>query len=127
MTTINSYELLAGCAPISHADAVNYQRRWLLVDEASQWISDPALLEKIQTDIRFGYMVLRAPGMLRMDIPLDVIEDDDSVRLTVQIGSQQVDAVDEGEVAATWASECLGKSCRLVKIHPDAAAFDWPA
>lgn len=127
MTTITTtYTPVAGCGPVSHADAANYHRRWLLVDAQTQWISDPALLGRIEPDIRFGYLVLQAPGMLRLDLPLDVIEDDDSVRLNVRVGPHQVDAVDEGDVAATWASACLGRPCRLVKIHPDASPVQWP-
>ena len=37
-------------------------------------------------ELRLGYLVLKAPGMLRMDIPLDVIEDDDSVRYSMKVG-----------------------------------------
>lgn len=126
MTTITTYTPVAGCSPVSHPDAGLYHRRWLLVDDASEWIYDPGLLGSINVDIRFGYLVLQAPGMLRLDLPLDVIEDDDSVRCDVTIGAQQVDVVDEGDVAATWVSACLGVPCRLVKVHPDAPAVDWP-
>lgn len=125
--TINTIHTpVAGCSPVSHSDAAEYHRRWLLVDGASRWISDATLLAKIEPDIRFGFLVLQAPGMLRLDVPLEVIEDDDSVRLNVQVGSQNVDVVDEGDVAATWASACLGVPCRLVKVHPDAAPVQWP-
>jgi len=126
-TTTTTYTPVAGCSPVSHSDAAAYHRRWLLVDAESRWISDPEVLARIEPDIRFGYLVLQAPGMLRLDVPLDVIEDDDSVRLNVVVGSQNVDAVDEGDVAATWASACLGITCRLVKVHPDAAPVQWPA
>ena len=127
MTTLTTtYTPVAGCRPVSHADAPDYHRRWLLVDAACQWISAPSLLNKIELDIRFGYLVLQAPGMLRLDVPLDVIEDDDSVRLNVMVGAHNVDVVDEGDVAATWTAACLGMPCRLVKIHPDAAPVQWP-
>ena len=126
-TTTTTYTPVAGCSPVSHSDAAAYHRRWLLVDAESRWISDPEVLARIEPDIRFGYLVLQAPGMLRLDVPLDVIEDDDSVRLNVVVGSQNVDAVDDGDVAATWASGCFCITCRLVKVHPDAALVQWPA
>lgn len=125
MTMMTSYTPIAGCSAVEHPDAPDYHRRWLLVNDADQWVSDAEVLSRIKPDIRFGYLVLEAPGMLRLDLPLDVIEDDDSVRRTVTVGEQHVDVVDEGEVAATWATACLGLPCRLVKIHPDATEVNW--
>jgi hypothetical protein len=81
-------------------------------------------LHEVLVDIKMGYLVLRAPGMLRMDIPLDVIEDDDSVRRSVQIGTQLTDVVDEGDVAAVWFGHVTGTLCRLVKVHPDALPIE---
>ncbi len=74
-----------------------------------------------------GYLVLRAPGMLRMDIPLDVIEDDDSVVRQASIATQSVAVVDEGDLAAVWFGHVTGQTCRLVKVHPDAGPIQWPA
>src|SRR5690606_2538724 len=118
---------VVGCAP-APAGALAYHRRWFVGDGQGKWLSarDCPELAKIQTELRFGYLVLRAPGMLRLDIPLDVIEDDDSVRRTVEVGGQAVDAVDEGDLAATWLGNCLQRPCRLYKVHPDAAPVDWP-
>lgn len=116
---------IAGCNAVEHPDARDYHRRWLVVDDAGQWVSDAELLSRIETDIRFGYLVLEAAGMLRLDLPMDVIEDDDSVRRAVTIAGREVDVVDEGEVAATWLTACLEMPCRLVKIHPDVAAVNW--
>lgn len=127
MTMTTTYELIAGTRSISHPDAKDYHRRWLIVDDAGEWFSDTDRLATIEPDIRYGFLALQAPGMLRLDIPLDVIEDDDSVRLQVAVDGQDVDVVDEGEVAATWASACLGEPCRLVKIHPEAKPVTWPA
>lgn len=125
MTTM-TYAPIAGGTAISHPDAADYHQRWLIMDDKAQWVSDSDLLGKIELDIRFGYLVMKGPGMLRLDIPMDVIEDDDSVRLQATIGSQTVDVVDEGEVASTWTSACLGIPCKLVKVHPDAAPVQWP-
>lgn len=123
MTT--DYTPIAACNAVDHPDARDYHRRWLFVDDDGQWLSDTGLLHKIQVDIRFGYLVLEAPGMLRLDLPMDVIEDDDSVRSSVSVNGQDVDVVDEGEVAATWATAFLGMPCRLVKLHPDAGPVSW--
>src|SRR5699024_1500148 len=121
------YTPLAGGQPVSHPDASQYHRCWLIADDHGSWMDDSQLLSRIEVSIRFGYLVLQAPGMLRLDIPMDVIEDDDSVRDTAKIGDQWVDVVDEGEVAAVWLTQHLGQAARLVKIHPEADAVAWPA
>lgn len=122
------YFPIAGCGAVSDAQAAGYDKRWLIVDEQGAWVhqSHCDKLADIQVALRLGYLVMRAPGMLRLDIPLDVIEDDDSVRRQAQVGAQQVDVVDEGEVAAAWVSNFLERPCRLVKVHPDAGRVLWP-
>lgn len=64
--------------------------------------------------------------MLRLDVPLDVIEDDDSVERSARIGGSDVRVVDEGELASAWFSQRLGQPCRLVKVHPEAGPVNWP-
>ena len=122
------YSPIAGCCAISNPDAAPYDKRWLVIDADGKWLraNDCNQLATINVDISLGFLVMRAPGMLRLDIPLDIIEDDDSVRRQAQVGPQHIDVVDEGELAAVWVSKCLGKACRLVKVHPDAATVLWP-
>ena len=126
--TAKSYTPIAGCGAINLPEAAEYDRRWLIVDDQGHWISAthcPALAS-VSMLMRMGNLVLRAPGMLRLELPLDVIEDDDSVRRVARVGSQVVDVVDEGDVAATWFSNAAGVACRLFKVHPEAAPVDWP-
>jgi len=65
--------------------------------------------------------------MLRMDIPLDVLEDDDSVKRNATINGQTVAVVDEGDLAAVWFGNVTGVECRLVKVHPETGEIRWPA
>lgn len=118
---------VAGCAPSAHRQAPLYHHRWLVVDESGQWLTAQACpaLAGVTTDIKMGYLVLRAPGMLRMDIPLDVIEDDDSVLRKATVGAQQLSVVDEGDLAAVWFGHVTGRTCRLVKVHPETTQIDW--
>lgn len=120
------YTPLAGGQPASHADAHRYHRRWLLADDHGKWINDQEKLSRIDVSLKFGYLVLQAPGMLRLDIPLEVIEDDDSVRQTIRVAGQSVAVIDEGDVAAIWASNCLETPCRLFKVDPEGDAVAWP-
>ncbi|WP_427184604.1 MOSC N-terminal beta barrel domain-containing protein [Bordetella bronchialis] len=125
----NQYHPVAHCGGVDDPRGADYDRRWLLVNSGGQWMTREACpaLAGIGVELRFGYLVLRAPGMLRIDIPLDVIEDDDSVRTAVLVGDQTVDVVDEGELAAAWVSNYTGIPCRLMKVHPDMGPVRWPA
>lgn len=127
MTTL-FYSPIAGCPGIANPDAAPYDRRWLILDELGVWLHyhDAGLLDQISLELRLGYLVLRAPEMLRLDIPLDVIEDDDSVCLQTVIGRQNIKVVDEGDLVAAWMTQFLQQPCRLVKIHPDSGPVLWP-
>jgi len=119
---------VAACGGTTHPDAAAYDKRWLVINDAGQWL-DRGLCPKladVSVELRMGYLVLKAPGMLRLDIPLDVIEDDDSVRCQISLGGQTVDVVDEGELAAAWISNFIGFPCRVMKVHPDMAEVRWP-
>ena len=123
----SGFQPVAECGFTQQAQAADYQRRWFVVDDAGQWLDRarcPKLAE-VAVELKLGYLVLRAPGMLRLDIPLDVIEDDDSVRRQVFVAGQAVDAVDEGALAAAWLSNLAGMSCRLMKVHPDMGEVRW--
>ena len=122
------YFPIASCGGTARPDAAEYDKKWLIVDESCHWLDRDQCpnLSGIQVDLSMGCLVIRAEGMLRLDIPLDVIEDDDSVRRQAVVAGQHVDVVDEGELVATWVSKYLGRPCRLVKVHPDAGPVLWP-
>jgi len=96
------YEPIAGCRPVFEEPAAQYDRRWLVVDETGAWLSPQQApgLANIQVALLYGYLALRAPGMLRMDVPLEVEEDDDSVMRTAVIGAASIPVVDEGDLLA---------------------------
>ncbi|MFQ1063428.1 MOSC N-terminal beta barrel domain-containing protein [Bordetella trematum] len=125
----DTFEPVVACGRSAQPEAKGYVRRWLVSNDAGQWLTRelcPRLAE-VSVELRMGYLVLRAPGMLRLDVPLDVIEDDDSVRYQILIGGQVVDVVDEGELAAAWLSNHLGIPARLLKVHPDMTSVHWPS
>ena len=123
------YFPVVGCAGLDRRQAADYHQRWLIVDASGQWLSAGrcAALSNVETELKLGSLVLRAPGMLRIDIPLDVIEDDDSVMRTVQVGQQSVTVVDEGDVTAAWVTHVAGQPCRLVKLYPETQQIEWPS
>lgn len=125
MSSLN-FQPIAAAASINDADAKNYHLNWLVVDGKDNWLNQEPKLQQLELSLRFGYLVVKAAGMLRLDIPLDVIEDDTSVERTATVAGQQVRVVDEGEMAGAWFTQWLGKPCRLVKVHPQAESFNWP-
>lgn len=108
---------VAGAQPVETADAARYDARWRVLDAAGRpWPADDPALADVAVQLRFGYLVLRAPGMLRLDVPLDVIEDDPSVLETIELDDGPARVADEGAWAAEWFSKVLGRPARLVKV-----------
>lgn len=118
-----SSQPLLGAQAVHDEAARPYHGCWRLLEAsgAPTPVSDPALAE-VSVALRFAYLVLRAPGMLRLDIPLDVIEDDDSVLETVNLEGEARLVADEGAWAAEWFSRVLGRPVRLVKRVQDTAS-----
>jgi len=125
--TTSAFQPIAECGVTMQQQAQDYHKRWLVANDAGMWLDRTLCprLADISVELRLGYLVMKAPGMLRLDIPLDVIEDDDSVRYQIRIGDQTVDVVDEGELAAAWISNFLQIPCRLLKVHPEMEAVRW--
>ncbi len=96
-------------------------RLWMVVDEAGQFLSQRTLprMALIQTAIRFESLQLRAPGMLRLDIPIGGFDYDGGTRLMVRVWDDEVAAYEESELVNTWFSRFLEQPVRLVRIDPD--------
>lgn len=111
---------LKGAPGLSVAKAGVCHDLWVLGDDQGRVLSaqDLPALTGLELDFRFGDLVLRAPGMMRLDVPVDVIEDDDSACALWNEEGGQVRLVDEGELAAAWFSRWLGQPVRLLKRLP---------
>ncbi|MDD3758235.1 MAG: hypothetical protein PHN76_08725 [Advenella sp.] len=97
-----------------------YQNRWFLMDENAQVLEDSeGKTAELSLSIRFSYLVFRAPGMLRLDIPMDVLEDDEEAFESITLNGQSLRAVNEGELATAWFSNYYGKTIHLMKLHPE--------
>lgn len=112
------------CAPCERVADPQYHLRWFLVDENGYALDkDIPALRELSTEVRFSYLVLRAPGMLRLDIPMDVLEDDDEAFEHVYLADNKaVRAVNEGDLAHAWLSTYFDRPVRLMKLHPDEAS-----
>ena len=68
------FQPIAECGVTPQPAAAAYHRQWLVANDSGQWLNRelcPRLAE-VSVELRLGYLVLKAPGMLRMDIPLDL-------------------------------------------------------
>ncbi len=118
MTT--EFQPIYQCPPITGPIKPAAQLRWLLIDDQSQALAkDDPDLQQVELSIRFDYLVIRAPGMLRLDIPVDVLEDDEDAFESATVGSREIRVVSEGQLADAWFSKLLNRQVRLVKLHPD--------
>lgn len=113
-----------GCGPLEGPDVAKYDSQWLLVSPEFDVLvtDDYPVLEQVTLTYRLGYVTLTAPGMLRLDLVPDVIEDDESVwREAHDVDGTPFTVVDEGDLAAAWFSDYIAEPCRLVK-RLDASA-----
>ncbi len=118
--TTSEFQPIYQCPPIAGPVNPAAQLRWLLIDEQSRALGkDEPALKQIELSIRFDYLVIRAPGMLRLDIPVDVLEDDEDAFEEARTDGQSLRVVSEGQLADAWFSKFLERPVRLVKLHPD--------
>lgn len=131
ITELNIYPVKS-CAGISLREAVVtraglmsdqiYDREWMVVDGEGNFLTqrEHPKMATIVPKIRLETLELRAPGMLRMEIPLGLPHPDEERLITVKVWDDSVQAYDCDEVTATWFSSYLGTPCRLVRFHPEA-------
>lgn len=94
---------------------LEFDRRWMVVDENGHFLTQRILpkMAIIGVSLQSDHLSVGARGMQNLTIPL-VSPSTKAVR--VQIWSDSLDALDVGEEAASWFTEVLGLSCRLVQM-----------
>ena len=98
-----------------------YDREWMVVDLHGNFLSQrefPAMA-LIVPRLKSGTLELRAPGMLRLEIPLDLPDPEHARTRQVRVWEDVLTAYDCDEITATWFSKAVGMACRLVRFHPD--------
>ncbi|WP_144638493.1 MOSC domain-containing protein [Bordetella genomosp. 13] len=126
---------IKSCAGIDLAESdldragLAHDRRWMLVDEAGQFMTQrqwPAMA-LIRTALDGAVLRLDAPGMAPLAVPLDGSELADTVERVV-VWRDRVPARAEHPRAAQWFSQFLGHACRLLKVDAQAhrpARSEW--
>lgn len=99
-----------------------YNREWMVVDLDGNFLTQRShpRMATIVPRIKLDSLELRAPGMLRLELALDLPHPDDTRLITVQVWNDTLQAYDCDDLTATWFSAALGVPCRLVRFHPDA-------
>ncbi|CAN5553067.1 MOSC domain-containing protein [soil metagenome] len=97
---------------------VEYDRRWMLVDENHKFMSQRKhpRMALISTRLTSEYLILDAPEMSELRLSL---RPDKQSTIEVRIWSDVVKAVPVGHEADEWFSSFLGSPCRLVYMPED--------
>lgn len=105
-------------------DAV-YDREWMVVDAQGRFLTQREYprMALIAPRLKLDTLELRAPGMLRLEIPLGLPDPEDERTLEVTLWDDTVLAYDCDDVTAAWFSNAVGTPCRLVRFHPSAHRF----
>jgi uncharacterized protein YcbX len=100
-------------------DAV-YDREWMVVG-ADGFLTqrEHPRMALIVPRLKSETLELRAPGMLRLEIPLGLPNPEDARTLEVMVWDDTVLAYDCDETTATWFSQAVGVPCRLVRFHAE--------
>ena len=99
-----------------------YDREWMVVgpDGLALTQREHPRMALITPRIRLDTLELRAPGMLRLEIPLGLPEPGTERTLEVQVWDDRVLAYDCDDTTAAWFSHAVGTPCRLVRFHAQA-------
>ncbi|WUR12738.1 MOSC N-terminal beta barrel domain-containing protein [[Empedobacter] haloabium] len=105
-----------------------YDREWMVVDANGQCLTqrEHPKMALIVPRLKADTLELRAPGMLRLEIPLGLPDPDASVAIEVEVWEDRVKAYDCDALTAAWFTNYLGVPCRLVRFHADAQRLASP-
>ncbi len=99
-----------------------YDREWMVVDVNGACLTqrEHPRMALIQPTLNATTLELRAPGMLRLEIPLGLPDPATAPSLSTKIWEDTVLAYDCDALTAEWFTKALGVPCRLVRFHANA-------
>jgi uncharacterized protein YcbX len=113
---------------LTHAEIVTtglkWDRRWMIVDEKGLFITQRTHsdLARVVPEITKEALVLRAPGLPDLSVPLEAA----GSPLTVKIWDFVGEALETGKEAHEWLSRFLGEPVRLVTVSPGVSRIANP-
>ncbi len=95
---------------------LEFDRAWMVVDAQGRFVTQRQVprMALIQPTLNALDMVLRAPGMLALTVPLGEV----GAAVRVTVWNDEVAAYDMGDATAQWFSDFLGQPLRLVRFDP---------
>src|SRR5690606_15050526 len=99
------------------ATGSEWDRHWLVVDATGAFLTQRThpQLARVVPEIANTALVLRAPGLSPLSVPLAAAGE----QVTVRIWNDVCEALDLGEEVASWMSEAIGDAVRLVRKPED--------
>ena len=97
---------------------LEWDREWMVVDAKGEFLTQRAYprMALIRTTLTSGDLVLEAPAMGALRVPIDI--DPDAVRIPVSVWSHSTAAIASGSEADDWFSAYLKVPARLVRWDP---------
>jgi uncharacterized protein YcbX len=94
---------------------LQHDREWMVVTPEGRFVTQRELprLALVAPGLESHTLVVTAPGMARLELPLD---DRSGARREVVVWRDTCEAIDAGEAAAEWFSAFLGRPLRLVRF-----------
>ena len=107
-----------------------YDRNWMIVDPAGRFVTQREFprLALVRTALTADALVVDAPGMAPLALPIDPDVDADVPRVAATVWRDTVSAIDTGDDAARWFSAFVGVPLRRVRFDPAAeriASRNW--
>ena len=99
-----------------------YDREWMVVDAAGACLTqrEHPRMALITPTLKADTLELRAPGMLRLEIPLGLPDPELAPTLSTQVWEDTVLAYDCDDLTAAWFTQAIGVPCRLARFHAKA-------
>jgi uncharacterized protein len=102
------------------AEGLKWDRHWMVVDEAGQFVSqrEYAVMARIVPTFIEGGVQLSMSGMTST-LLLSYAPRGEARRVSATVWDDTFEALDEGDEAAQWFSQAVGVPLRLVRFAPD--------
>lgn len=94
-----------------------WDRQWMIVNTQGMFLTQRThpQLARIVPQVAPGALVLEAPGLSALSVPLDTA----GARTAVRVWDDACVGLDQGREACEWLSRAVGERVRLVRVAPD--------
>jgi uncharacterized protein YcbX len=99
------------------ATGFEWDRQWMIVNTRGVFLSQRThpQLARIVPEVTPRALVLKAPGLPALSVPLDA----GGARTAVKVWDDPCVGIDQGSEAREWLSRAVGDPVRLIRVAPD--------